>query len=55
MVLYKQFPEGLITNFYLGLHVPNERARRRDVVVYIATTSGTIIRHNVAVMLGSAA
>jgi hypothetical protein len=53
MVLYKQFLEGLITNFDPWLHGPDERARRREIVVYITTKSRTIIRHNVAVTLDS--
>jgi hypothetical protein len=42
MVLYKQFLEGLITIFDPGLYGPDERARRREVVVYITTNSRTI-------------
>jgi hypothetical protein len=50
MMLYKQFLKALVPNFHQGLHGLNERARRREVVVYITTNSRTIARHNVAVM-----
>jgi hypothetical protein len=54
-MLYKQFPEGpIITSFDPRLHGQDERARRREVVVYSTTNSRTIIRHNAAVMLDSA-